>query len=363
MRIIYILMTDWDWIKQRPQYIAEELSKRNDMIVFYPHNWWNRNKLSKNVVNDSLKLIKLPCLPKYRSSNIIGLITSVLQYIYFMVYKIRFKADFIWIEHPDQYFFSNGKGNSKVIYDCMDNYPELEQSSKRKRLVEKREIKLIRKTDKCFTSSEHLRKLLLVKYAKYKIDPYLVRNGFNAIINKERLEENEDRQIEKSRRFRIFYIGTISDWFDWEVIKSSLDDFDNIEYHIIGPISGKNIIIPKSERIIMYGAIAHDKLHMHISTCDLFCMLFKVNPLIEAVDPVKLYEYINFNRNIVCVNYKEVERFGNFAFLYNNYEEYKLILTKLLENNELKYTKEQRNQFLENNTWEERIKCIMKVLE
>ena len=46
-------------------------------------------------------------------------------------------------------------------------------------------------------------------------------------------------------------------------------------------------------------------------------MPFILNELIESVDPVKLYEYINFEKNIICIKYDEILRFKDFVYFYN----------------------------------------------
>ena len=39
--ILYLMHIDWNWIKQRPQYIAEGLSKKYRVIVMYKHTYNN----------------------------------------------------------------------------------------------------------------------------------------------------------------------------------------------------------------------------------------------------------------------------------------------------------------------------------
>ncbi len=48
-----------------------------------------------------------------------------------------------------------------------------------------------------------------------------------------------------------------------------------------------------------YGPIDDDKLYKNVQNFDCLIMPFKLNKLIFSVDPVKLYEYINYNKPIV----------------------------------------------------------------
>ena len=91
-------------------------------------------------------------------------------------------------------------------------------------------------------------------------------------------------------------------------------------------------------------------------------MPFKINEIVEAVDPVKLYEYINFNKNILSIKYKEIERFEEFVYFYTNYEEFKGNLERLIKNNTLKYSDEARRRFLKDNSWGKRVEMIEELL-
>ena len=92
-------------------------------------------------------------------------------------------------------------------------------------------------------------------------------------------------------------------------------------------------------------------------------MPFTLNDIVEAVDPVKLYEYINFNKDILTVRYKEIERFSKFTYSYDSYDEYKKQLKLLLQATDIKYDQDSREQFLNANNWENRVSTIEKLIE
>ena len=87
------------------------------------------------------------------------------------------------------------------------------------------------------------------------------------------------------------------------------------------------------------------------------------NPLIEAVDPVKLYEYIAFGKEVISIQYPEVERFGAFVHFYRAQSEFVEIVGKFARgalprrNHPL-----QRKTFLAENTWEKRGEQIIQLL-
>ena len=65
-KILYLLHIDWNWIKQRPQFLAEGLAENNDIVCVYPFSW-NLKKKTKNS-HKNVKLIPIFQIPfnKYK---------------------------------------------------------------------------------------------------------------------------------------------------------------------------------------------------------------------------------------------------------------------------------------------------------
>ena len=88
-------------------------------------------------------------------------------------------------------------------------------------------------------------------------------------------------------------------------------------------------------------------------------MPFKVNSLIEAVDPVKLYEYVSFLKPILAPRYKETERFSRFVNLYDDLNGLLEEVDELLNKNNRKYEKSDALKFIVDNTWDVRTDFII----
>ena len=76
----------------------------------------------------------------------------------------------------------------------------------------------------------------------------------------------------------------------------------------------------------------------------------------------KMYEYINFGKDIVCVRYPEVERFGDYAELYNGADEYCAAIEAIMVRPRRKYSDGQRMKMLEESSWHSRVQPILKAL-
>ena len=310
---------EWNWIKQRPHFIAEGLSKNYHVEVLYRY-WYNRKGLTLNRNENSVKLSRIYSIP-------------------FITRFAKLKAVNDW------------------IYDCMDYHTAFITENSEQQRIKELETKLIARADLILVSSEKLRSNLLKDFQEVIDDSKLkvVRNGYNGEI----LEIPAEKR--KGPKYIFAYVGTISHWFDFDILLKSLNEFEDIEYRLIGPVSG--VTIPENDRIKYLGSVDHQDIYSNIKDADALIMPFTLNDIVEAVDPVKLYEYINFNKDILTVRYKEIERFSKFTYSYDSYDEYKKQLKLLLQATDIKSDQDSREQFLNANNWENRVSTIEKLIE
>lgn len=355
-KILYFMHVDWDWIKQRPHYIAEELSKKYDTLIMYPH--MKRSHLTKNK-KDDLKLRAIFHVPFRNRIDLLNTIDRLLikKYIEFVL-KI-YKPDYIWITFPDLFKVIPLDHKSKIIYDCMDDVGEFDNDECIKSELINLEIKLIRDSSTIFVSSENLMHIINNReYCKYKT--ILIRNAFGG--NKLNIDSPDKSKIKKSI-YKICYIGTVSSWFDFDSLYFCVQNIENIEFHIIGPVdvNNKNWF---HDRIILHGPVNHDELYSYIKEFDCMIMPFRVNKLVMSVDPVKLYEYINYNKPIISIYYKEIERFSKYVSFYSTKEELLNVVNDMINTGFItKYNEKEREELLDNNSWKIRASKIVRYLE
>jgi len=187
----------------------------------------------------------------------------------------------------------------------------------------------------------------------------LIRNAFGGDI----FPVQVSLAINVKPIFKIGYFGTISSWFDFDAMNYCLDRIHNIEIHLIGPVEIETSRM-NHDRLFFHGAIKHGNLFDYCKDFDCFILPFKITEFIKSVDPVKLYEYINFNKPIVSVYYEEIDRFTPFVYFYNGQENlYKLITTLIVQGFPKKYTDQKRLDFLQENSWDTRVKEIVQHME
>ena len=355
--IMYLMNVDWNWIKQRPQFVAEELSKSSRVICITP-KWYNRKGLqTRKEVDERIKFLRFYGLPLAGKLLTIKRINSKLRSLFVRIAVALHKPDVIYITYPDQFGMWMTRSKTKLLYDCMDNLPALAGSTEARELVQNQEYKLIKHCDYILATSQNLKDVLVRRYNLEEQQITIVRNGYSGEIL-----SVVDESINKTRKeLHIAYIGTISSWMDFELLEKYVNEYADVVFHMIGPVQN-GVVFPKHIRIIREGTVEHDKLWDKVRNFDGLIMPFKLNDIIEAVDPVKLYEYINFGKAIITVKYKEIERFLPFVYFYNSYEEFCVAVQNIRNEKHLKYTAEERQRFLAENNWSNRAKIIESII-
>lgn len=352
VRIAYLMNVEWNWIKQRPHFIAEGLGKKFKIKIIYQYRY-RRSVLQdrKNTSTNLYPVYVIPFIGKYKK---IAWINTLLKNIIIKKFIKKYKPDIIYLTYPDQLYTIPKNYQGRVLYDCMDNHIAFQEDKTSKKKLARKETELINRAYKVLVSSRKLSGNLCERYGKDILKKIvLVRNGFDGnIINP------KDSYI-RTKFFDICYFGTVSSWFNFKFIMRSLDEFKNLRYILYGPADVK---IPVHERLVYKGIAEHKRLYENIQNADCLVMPFIVNEIIESVDPVKLYEYINFNKHIICCKYPEVERFEKFVDFYTDYGSFRKAVKTVQNRQSLKYCNEDRINFLKENSWENRVNKIEKII-
>lgn len=356
MKILYIMNVDWKWIKQRPHFIAEGLAKSNSVALYYPCSYQrNRTMFCENRTN-IIKPHIYYNLPFRGRSNFINKLNSVYLLIMFYIIHIIQKPDVIWVGgNPNVVEFLPAKVIKKVIYDCMDDYYAMSNS---KKMLEN-ERKIVSGCKHIIASSISLKDKMVDRYGVENTKITVIRNAYDGKII------NEFEKKEFGHILKVAYIGTVSSWFDFDLIEYIVQEIENIQFHIVGPVKPEVLDKCKmieGEKVVFHGSMEHDSLYDFTRDVDCLIMPFVINDIILSVDPVKLYEYINFNKNIISVKYPEIDRFKDFVNFYNTKEDALEVIRALQRNRKLTYSNEERMDFLNANDWTNRLERINEVL-
>jgi teichuronic acid biosynthesis glycosyltransferase TuaH len=372
MRILYLCNVRWDWIKQRPQFLAEGLAQNNEVDVFVEgslHKIFKERRREKPIEgNGKITLNKYYGFP----FGIIPLIGKIKMWkavnaFFFRLQLPSFKQyDVIWLGSPVYYRQIKNKirPNNKLVYDCMDDYaafPKVVNNPGLKASIIKTENEVLERADVVFCSSQYLANVLKKRSARQK-DIIVVNNAIQLPEMKEVKADDMPENVKEKYRIVagmdsvLMYIGTVADWFDFALVENLLNDMPSVNLVVIGPLNTKNTL--QHPRVHYLGSINRDYIFSFMNQADALIMPFIVNDLIESVNPVKLYEYIYSGKPSLAPYYSESEKFGDYVCLYKDYLELKESVEKILSNSYQSNSRQVIDSFIEANTWAGRVETI-----
>jgi glycosyltransferase involved in cell wall biosynthesis len=351
----------WYWIKQRPHFIAEQLNGSFDLAAFFAQSIKLNSQLIKGDYPSFARPLYLLPLQRFQGSKFFSILSDFVNWIQLKNQLVE--SRFIWVTSPILYSIVSRKVNCSqvVIYDCMDDFLEFPGIKNNPTVYEKvrlLEEDLISRADLIFTSSENLREIISKRYGNSR-EVMVINNAISsAFLSKKRVNIPIDYNSDDSF-VDIMYIGTISSWFDFDIICESLNRFSGIRYILIGPLE---ITPPHHERIIVLGPKSHEDLPGYMEKSDALIMPFHVTDLIKSVNPVKLYEYVSSGKPVIACYYSEIRSFERFVYFYSNGEQFFHLVQKLIDQQLFVHCESDRLSFLQQSTWEGRVHRIVSLL-
>jgi len=300
-----------------------------------------------------LPVYPLPFLPfKWRTFKPLRWLDRLIWQWVIKAFVVKTGVTHVIVTHPflGEYL---KKTKAIVIYDCHDDNAEFYPPGPLKTLVENSHSELLRNSALNIFSANYLQ-------SKYSRDSrsLVIRNGHT--INLGSHLSRGELKLDPGRTFNIFYFGTISEWFDFDLLLYLLDCFDNLTFTLIGP---SDIAGPNHPRLKLMAPLNHRELLTFSRQADAFIMPFKINSLIEGVDPVKLYEYLSYDVPVLTVYYEELSHFkGLVDFYRNSIEAYKLIESYMTGRPSL-IDRSMRDRFLKDSTWRARARQYAASIE
>lgn len=351
-KIIYFSLIDWFFTKQRPQHFAEALSKKYEVHYISIVSWRSKIKNTHTKASsfpaykkiDNLHIHRLRLLPGGQT-RFINFINNYLIQM-FLKFSLKYDVnDWLFLTHPSQ-MKGIKKSKNRIIYDCMDYYEGFIKNKEKKFEYLVLEKELIKRANKIITSSVSLLNLLKEKGAQ---DITVINNAteFEHFSKFDKI-----KKVVKKRKI-IGYFGGLGHWFDIKTINSLAKIFPNVDFHIIGPQTHKEIFsnIILSKNIFLLGSKPYTEIPDYLNQFDVCLYLFNEDPLVKFVNPVKIYEYLAQGKPVISINNSETEAFGSLIYRGSNLEDHVNNLQIALNETNTKSLKDSRIKFASKNTW------------
>jgi hypothetical protein len=230
------------------------------------------------------------------------------------------------------------------VYDILDDWEEFSKHGQSFWFNADIENFVLRNTTKRYAVS----KGLIQKHCMFDIE--LLPNGLSTTHLKNRTK----LKLKLGKR-NVGYFGHLTDaWFDWDLILNVAKKDPETYFHIIGYGIPDNLNLP--DNIIFYGKINPEELSGYVKNWDVCLIPFKDIALSKSVNPIKVYEYLYFEKPVVVTGIPGMEDFPYVYFSQNKTEEF---LSKIDLALKQKIKTEKIKKFLAVNRWEDRAEVIL----
>lgn len=355
MKVLYFSTVNWRWIKQRPHFICKYLSESGYEVTYFSITPFLKQKKFSGKINNNL-IIKDKYVIPYSSK--IKLIKRV-NCLYVKAILKKSAYDIVILTHPYQYeYLPDNLLNKKVkiIYECMDNIPYFYAGNIQKKVIDQEKF-MCKYVDYIITSSNYLKEKIIKDYIIDSNKIEVIKNALDSSI----LSSNQVSI--KLYHPNLVYIGTISEWVNIDILDKFAQKYPNYKIYIVGPVDKGKVNAIKSENIIFMGSIKHEEISSYIQNGDVMLIPFKVNELIKGVDPVKMYEYLVFNKPVLTSYWEELEEYKKHecVYFYRDFDEFVDSVESII--NTRMHDVNVNHKFFEENNWSVRVDKYKDIIE
>lgn len=341
MNIIWLSEIKWSYLRTRKQQILSRFLAEDMILFIEPISKWQPNRFTlrhdppihaitlphiRLVTNLTVNRLLDKAYVRQGISRISGLWLDILLKL------MSFKPDVLVLSNV---FWSGNAAILKkrwpelpVVYDCNDNplgFPRV-PAYMRKYVLETIEL-------------ADLITMPHIAYLPVDPEPYLdkIRIVSNGVDFKHFQQSPAKVPLLSIPRPVIMYVGAISEWFDFDLMKRVADTYPSASVVLIGPIAytvGEQAqsLIERSN-VTYFPAMPHDVIRDYIYAADVCVIPFVANELTRPVIPNKLFEYAAVGKNIVASHFNpDLREFSQWAFISESGDDFLDTLAEALHN-------------------------------
>jgi glycosyltransferase involved in cell wall biosynthesis len=357
--IICFPITNWDFRFQRPQHILTKFAEKGHRVFCLTVNLrplkthYEIKQISNNIYQVELNSPQFFDIYKDKFDN--SIVEKLVEF--FEKFREDLEIDpILFIQFPTWAPLCKSlqeKYHHRIIFDCLDDFTGFSNViSARKN----EETKLISSSDLVLATSSYLLKKVMSKTTKYL---YLPNAGeFEHFKNKAKVGS-----LSKYKKPIIGYFGSISDWFDTDLIEHLASHRPQFTFIMIGHTFGADIRkLQKFPNVHFLGERPYSELPKYLHDFDVCLIPFKINPLIEATHPVKIYEYFAAGKPVIATKMTELYPMIDMCYLADTKEEFLRKLDLAINEKDETITK-RRIKFASENTWNHRFDTLYNELK
>ena len=334
---------------QRTINLSKYLSRNGYGVIYVAWQWSKGDALEKNYQFVYKNVIQVPLYEFVEKHGRLKIFDELPDKKYIVMLPAKILCDLIFF--MKDHFVD-------VYYDIMDDWERFFEAGQAPWFVKSVEESVILNSNKVTAVSQPL----IDKFSYLRTDIALIGNGYypDVLDGAANIAAQGSRD---ERRVVLGYFGHLTQsWFDWDLIFKLASQYE-IYFEIIGYGESEAIRnkASKMENIKLLGKVNPRDLHKYASGWDIAIIPFKKSELSEAVDPIKIYEYLYFGLPTVATGIPHLKAYPYTTVAENEAESFYNATMALFESRSqgsVDYTK--IKDFLSDKTWDKRFENMFK---
>ena len=267
--------------------------------------------------------------------------------------KVGFNDPLLWIILPHYASLLDSIQCKGIVYYVVDEYSSLPDVDVER--IRKMEKQVLDKADVVFVVSEEL----LERKSKWNKNTYLSPHGvdtrhFNKSMDDSTIIPEDVKAIANPI---IGFVGLIEKWVDLNLIEYLAKARPDMSFVLVGRIVQNIARFRELPNVHFLGQREYESVPSYVKSFDACLIPFELNDVIKSSNPLKLKEYLAAGKPVVSVAIREVEKYGDLAYISNNYDEFLRHIDRALrEDNSQK--RDARVKAMEEESWAAKVDRI-----
>lgn len=348
---------DWHFRHQRPQQLAKVLASQGHRVFYISSNLLDRHDAGFDVeaLDTNGRLFQIQLFSRnpptiYHTKATEQTVRQLHASLGLLLQWVDSQANVSLVNHPFWTPIARALPNHCMVYDCMDNHEGFGNDNAD---LQAMEYDLLARADLTVFTSTWLEETLAAKARRSCV----VRNAADYSHFAKRPEtcyrDSEGRRI-------IGYYGAIAHWFDLDVVAAIAERFKDCCILLVGADTVQaSRQLKHFDNVLFTGEVPYAQLPHYLYGFDVCLLPFRVIPLTQATNPVKVYEYLSAGKPVVCTALPEMQQFGPHVQLAHETVDYLDAIAALLHDDGGRQAVEARQAFAREQTWEHRAQRVM----
>jgi len=308
------------------------------------------------IINRNLWVITPIIIPLHGNKCVVKLNELLLSAsIRYYMTRMNMTRPCLWANIPSVVCLFTRWSSPMKLYYCPDRFAEFPGVDKH--LIESWECDIVRASDAVVASAQSL-----VDYLKsYGKDVHYIPHGVDYSQFAGALTPgNKPFDLLDVPGKIVLYYGMVEDWFDFESVCLFASRNPEVSVVILGKIATDISSAAPYENIRFLGFKDYKQLPDYLRFSDCCILPFKMDELINNVNPLKVREYLAAGRPVVASPLKEIKRYAEHVLFYRSPEDFNnCVLKQLSDSGKTRWTR--ISESVKNESWDSKARQLEQI--